>query len=56
MKRFFILGKDELGKLKSEPVHIHIENNVPVRAPTYRYPNKAKDFIATMLKEMKDKE
>lgn len=44
--------KDELRKLRSKPAHIHFQINVPVWAPAYRTPDKAKEIIATMLEEM----
>lgn len=47
-EQVFILDEDGLGKLRSEPALIHIENSVLIRASTYRYPDKAKEVIATM--------
>lgn len=52
----FILHPDELGLVEGEPAHIHAKDQVPIRAPTYRYPEQAKETVREMLKEMEERD
>ena len=52
----FILEKYELGKFKDVSAHLNVTDPTPVRAPLFRYPDKAKPLIAEMLEEMRDKD
>ncbi len=33
-------------------MHINVADPTPVRGPTYRYPEKAKDIISKLVQEM----
>ena len=51
----FLLDPTELGKIDVPPVHIQVSDPTPSRGPIYRYPEVAKQQIATMLTEMEEK-
>ncbi len=51
----FILSENELDKIDAPPVHINVADPTPVRGPTYRYPEKAKEIISQLLQEMEEK-
>ena len=52
----FIVEPNELGKFKDVQAHIVVSDPQPVRSPMYRYPEKAKAIISTMLEEMEEKD
>ena len=52
----FVLSPKELGCIKIPPVQIHMENDKPVRSPSYRHPEKAKEIILNLAADMKDKD
>ena len=52
----FIVEKNELGSLQTTPAHINLTNPQPCRAPIYRYPEKAKDLIAEILKDLESRD
>ena len=51
----FIREKNEMGKFHDVQAHINVTDPNPVRSPTYRYPEKAKEIISSMLEEMEQK-
>ncbi|XP_066982274.1 uncharacterized protein [Macrobrachium rosenbergii] len=51
----FILEEKELGKFKDVQAHIAVSDPQPVRSPIYRYPEKAKTLISTMLEDMEER-
>ena len=51
----FIVDQNELGTFKNVKAHINVKDTTPIRAPMYRYPEKAKPIIAKMLEEMEQK-
>ena len=52
----FILLPNELGKIHDVQANIVVTDPTPVRSPTYRYPEKAKEIISSMLEEMEEKD
>ena len=52
----FILSPNELGKIHDVQADIVVTDPTPVRSPTYRYPEKAKEIISNMLEEMEEKD
>ncbi len=52
----FIVEKGELGLIKHPPAHIQISNPVPCRSPIYRYTEKAKAAIASILQELEERD
>ncbi len=52
----FILDKRELGQIQGPPAHLNLANLIPVRGPSYRYPEKAKAIIADLLKDMEERD
>ena len=51
----FIVDEHEMGKFKDVQAHINVSDSQPVRSPIYRYPEKAKGVISSMLQEMEEK-
>ncbi len=51
----YVLHPSEIGKIKAPPVTIAVENSSPVRGPTYRYPEKAKEMISKLIQDMEEK-
>ncbi len=51
----FVLYPSEIGKIDAPPAKIEVENLSPVRGPTYRYPEKAKEIISKLIKDMEKK-
>ena len=52
----FILQPGELGRITGEDVHIEIANKRPAKTRSFRYPEKAKEIIANLLLDMKEKD
>ena len=55
-QELFIVHPGELGLIQAEPAHIQIDNPRPCRTPLYRYPEKAKETIETILKDLEEKD
>ncbi len=52
----FILNENELGLISGPPEHIRVSDPQPCRGSRYRYPEKAKQIIADMLKDMEERD
>ncbi len=52
----FILSEKELGLIRGPPEHIRVSDPQPCRGPRYRYPEQAKQIIANMVKDMKERD
>ncbi len=52
----FILSEKELGLISGPPEHIRVSDPQPCQGPRYRYPEKAKQIIAYMLKDMEEQD
>ncbi len=52
----FIFDRKKLGLMGDPPAHIRVEGPLPSREHVYRYPELAKQLIANMLQDMKDRE
>ena len=52
----FVLGPNELGRIKIPPVKLHLEDEKPVRSPSFRHPEKAKEIILNLVDDMKEKD
>ena len=35
---------------------LHLENDKPIRSPSYRYPERAKEIILNLVDDMKEKD
>ena len=55
-EELFVLGPSELGRIKIPPVKIHLEDDKPVRSPSFRHPEKAKEIILNLVDDMKEKD
>ncbi len=51
-----ILSEKELGLISGPPEHIRVSDPQPCRGPRYRYPEKAKQIIADILKDMEERD
>ena len=51
----FIVHPRELGLIQAEPAHIQVSDPNPCRTPLYRYPEKAKETIQTILKNLEER-
>ncbi len=51
-EELFIVEKGELGLIQQQPAHIQVDDPTPCRSPIYRYPEKAKDIIVSILKDL----
>ena len=51
----FIVQPGELGLIQAEPAHIQVNDPNPCRTPLYRYPEKAKETIQTILKNLEER-
>ncbi len=56
MRIFFIVEKGELGLIQHAPAHIQVDDSTPCRSHIYRYPEKAKEIIASILKESEERD
>ena len=54
--QLFVLGPQELGRIKVPPVRIELENNRPVRGPSFRHPERAKEIILNLVDDMRAKD
>lgn len=52
----FIVHPGELGLIRSEPAHIQVDDPRPCRTPLYRYPEKAKETIQTILQDLEERD
>ncbi len=52
----FILHSSELGIIKAPPAKITVADPRPVRGPMYRYPEKAKELISELIRDMEENE
>ncbi len=55
-EELFILEKRELGLIQQPPAHIQVDDPTPCRSHIYRYPEKAKDIIASILKDLEERD
>ena len=55
-QELFIVHPGELGLIEAEPAHIQVDNLRPCSTPLYRYPEKAKETIETILKDLEAKD
>ena len=55
-EELFVLGHTELGRIKIPPVKVHLECSKPVRSPSFRHPERAKEIILNLVQDMKDKD
>ncbi len=54
--RLFIVERGELGLIQQPPAHIQVSNPVPCRSPIYRYPEKAKAAIASIVQDLEERD
>ncbi|CAL4235800.1 unnamed protein product, partial [Meganyctiphanes norvegica] len=54
--KLFVLGTQELGKIKIPPVKLELDNMKPVRAPAFRHPERAKEIILNLVEDMSSKD
>ena len=54
--QLFVLGPHELGRIKVQPVKLELENSKPVRGPSFRHPEKAKEIILNLVDDMRNKD
>ena len=52
----FVLGDKDMGLINLPDNHINMVDNVPVRMPLYRHPEKAKEIISEMIGNMLEKD
>ncbi len=52
----FIAEKGELGLIQQSPPHIQVDDPTPCRSHLYRYPEEAKDIIASILKDLEERD
>ena len=55
-QELFIVHPGELGLIQAEPAHIQVDDPRPCRTPLYRYPEKAKEIIEAILKDLEGRE
>ncbi len=51
-----MVDKGELGLIKQPPAHIQVSNPVPCRSPIYRYLEKDKAAIASILQDLEERD
>ncbi len=54
-EELFIVEKGELGLVQQSPAHIQVDNPTPCRSHIYRYPEKAKEIIGSILKDLEER-
>ncbi len=54
-EELFIVKKGELGLIQQAPAHIQVDGPTPCRSHIYRYPEKAKEIIASILKDLEER-
>ncbi len=54
--RISMVERGELGLIQQAPAHIQVSNPVPCRSPIYRYPEKAKSAIASILQDLEKRD
>ncbi len=52
----FIVEKGELGLIQQAPAHIQVGDPTPCRSHIYRCPEKAKEIIASILKDLEERD
>ena len=55
-ENLFVLDDKDIGLINVPDNHITMLDNIPVRMPLYRHPEKAKEIISKMIQEMLDKD
>ncbi len=55
-EELFIVEKGELVLIQQPPAHIQVDDPTPCRSHIYRYPEKAKDIIASILEELEERD
>ena len=51
----FVVDQNELGKIEGPPAELVLKDPRPVKSPLYRYPEKAKELIETIIQDMLEK-
>ncbi len=54
--RLFIVDRGELGLIHQPPAHTQVSNPLPCRSPIYRYPERAKAAIASILQDLEERD
>ena len=54
--QLFVLGPHELGRIKVPPVKLELDNDKPVRGPSFRHPERAKEIILNLVDDMRHKD
>ncbi len=54
--KLFTVERGELGLVQQPPAHIQVSNPVPCRSPIYRYPERAKAAIASILQDLEERD
>ncbi len=52
----FIVEKGELGLIQQVPAHIQVDDPTTCRSHIYMYPEKAKEIIASILKDLEERD
>ncbi len=55
-EELFIVEKGELSLIQQPPAHKQVDDPTPCRSNIYRYPEKAKDIIASILKDLEERD
>ncbi len=55
-EELFIVEKGELGLIRQPPARIQVDDPRSCRSHIYRYPEKAKDIIASILKDLEERD
>ncbi len=55
-EELFIVEKGELDLIQQSPTHIQVDDPAPCRSHIYRYPKKAKEIIASILKDLEERD
>ncbi len=55
-EELFIVEKGEIGLIQQPPPRIQVVDPTPCRSHIYRYPEKAKGIIASILKDLEERD
>ncbi len=55
-EELFIVEKGKLGLIQQQPPHIQVDDPTPCRSHIYRYLEKVKDIIASILKDLEERD
>ncbi len=55
-EELFVVEKGELGLIQQSPAHVQVDDPTPCRSHIYRYPEKAKEIIASILKDLEERD